>query len=297
MTDDSRNSYRSGSSLGRAVTCAFLWLLTLAASAQEPQPIPHSSVAYGTRDIATAWLAEPTRRYGHGVLGDNVEAAALHIRTRDGQRHSFRLEDDSVFEDLTPRLADIDDDGRDEVWTVRSDAAAGARLEAYALVDGALQLRHATAPIGSGYRWLNPVGIADFDGDGRREAAYVQTPHIGGILTIVRAQGLRLTVVARRRGYSNHAIGSTRLDLAVIADLDRDGGAEIVLPDQRRTRLMVVSLVDGALIERWSGESGPAIGGSLTIEYQPGGWLVRYLTPDDAEITRQIPRNELARLP
>ena len=93
--------------------------------------------------------------------------------------------------------------------------------------------------------------------------------------------GPRLVVVARRRGYSNHAIGSTRLDLAVIADLDRDGGAEIMLPDQRRTRLAVVSLVDGALIERWRGESGPAIGGSLTIETQPAGWVARYLTPDD----------------
>jgi len=271
--------------------------LSSAALAQEPQPIPHGSVAHGTRDIATAWLAEPTRRYGHGVLGDNIEAAALHIQTRDGQRHAFRLEDGSVFEDLTPRLADIDDDGRDEVWTVRSDAAAGARFEAYALIDGALLRRYATTPIGSGYRWLNPVGVADFDGDGRREAAYVQTPHIGGILTIVRPHGAKLGVVARRRGYSNHASGSTRLDLAVIADLDRDGGAEIVLPDQSRTRLAVVSLVDGALIERWRSESGPAIGGSLTIENQPAGWLARYLTPDDAETARQIPRSELAPLP
>ena len=231
------------------------------------------------------------------MLGDNVEAAALHIQMRDGKRHSFRLEDDSVFEDLTPRLADIDGDGRDEVWTVRSDAVDGARLEAYALVDGALQRRHATAPIGSGYRWLNPVGVGDFDGDGRREAAYVQTPHIGGVLTIVRARGPRLAVVARRRGYSNHAIGSTQLDLAVIADLDRDGGAEIILPDQSRTRLAVVSLIDGALIERWRGESGPAIGGSLTLENQPAGWLARYLTPDETEIAQLIPRSELTPLP
>jgi len=281
-----------------AIAVAFAFMsMTFAAVAQEPKPIPHGSVAHGTQDIAAAWLAEPTSRYGHGVLGDNIEAAALHIQTRDGELHAFRLEDDSVFEDLTPRLADIDDDGRDEVWTVRSDAAAGARLEAYALIDGVLQRRFATSPIGSGYRWLNPVGVADFDGDGRREAAYVQTPHIGGILTIVRPHGSKLRVVARRRGYSNHAIGSTRLDLAVIADLDHDGGAEIVLPDQSRTRLAVVSLVDSALIERWRGESGPTIGGSLTIENQPAGWLTRYLKPDETEIAKQIPRNELAPLP
>jgi hypothetical protein len=268
---------------------AFVLLLAMPVLGQAPQPIPHGTVAQGTRDIAAAWLAEPTRRYGHGVLGDDIEAAAIRAQSRDGTRYSLRLEDDSVFEDLTPRLADIDDDGRDEVWTVRSDALAGARLEAYSLVDGALRRRFATPPIGSGYRWLNPVGIDDFDGDGHREAAYVQTPHIGGILIIVRAHGPRLTEVARRRGYSNHAIGSTRLDLAAIADLDRDGGAEIVLPDQGRTRLAAVSLVDGVLVERWRSAPGPAVGGSLTVADEAKGWVARYLTPDHTVVTIPIP--------
>jgi hypothetical protein len=35
-------------------------------------------------------------------------------------------------------------------------------------------------------RRLNPVGFGDFDGDGAMEVAYVQTPHIGGILIVMR---------------------------------------------------------------------------------------------------------------
>ncbi len=262
--------------------------LSVHGRAQEPSPIAHSTIAYGARDIASAWLAAPTRRYGHGVLGDDIEAGALYVQTRDGAQYSVRLDDASVFEDLTPRLADIDGDGLDEVWTVRSDAAAGARLEAYALADGALKRQYSTAPIGTGYRWLNPVGIADFDGNGKREAAYVQTPHIGGILTIVRPDGARLALVARRRGYSTHTAGSTRLDLAAIADLDRDGRADIVLPDQSRTRLVAVSLADGELVERWQSAPGPAVAGSLQLEPSGDAWLAHYKGNDGAVVTNEI---------
>ena len=141
------------------------------ALAQASSPIPHAGIVHGRGNIATVWLAEATRRYGHGVLGDDIEAAALVVVTREGNRYTLRLDDDSVFEDLTPRLADIDGDGQDEVWTVRSDATNGARLEAYGLVDGAVRRVFAAAPIGTGYRWLNPVGIDDFDGWNNRRPA------------------------------------------------------------------------------------------------------------------------------
>ncbi len=266
------------------------------AHGQASTPIPHARIVHGKGNIATAWLAEATRRYGHGVLGDDIEAAALVVVTREGKRHTLRLTDESVFEDLTPRLADIDGDGRDEVWTVRSDATDGARLEAYGLISGAVQRVFAADPIGKGYRWLNPVGIDDFDGDGRKEAAYVQTPHIGGILTIVRPHGSRLVVVARARGYSNHALGSTRLDLAAVADLDGDGSADIVLPDQERRQLVVVSLVNGALVERWRSASGAVVAGGLTLVPDAAGWLARFLALDGATAVIAIPTQALRRL-
>ena len=44
--------------------------------------LPGSTVATGTRDIARAWLAEPTTRYDHGILGDKNTAASMVIELR-----------------------------------------------------------------------------------------------------------------------------------------------------------------------------------------------------------------------
>ena len=61
--------------------------------------LPDGRIAIGTRDIARAWLAEPTTRYDHGILGDKIEAGSVVIETRDGNRQAVRLKDDAVFED------------------------------------------------------------------------------------------------------------------------------------------------------------------------------------------------------
>ena len=100
--------------------------LSLAFIDTPPQPeqpegaLPDGKVVAGSRDIARAWLAEPTTRYDHGILGDRIEAAALVIETRDGKRQTVRLKDDAVFEDLKPRLADLDGDGHDAIVVVKS---------------------------------------------------------------------------------------------------------------------------------------------------------------------------------
>lgn len=273
-----------GSGHGASVCCGAVTVALLGLAGQvfaaAPQPIPHGTVASGEADIRSAWLAGPTEDYPHGVLGDAIEASALVVMTRDGQELTFRLSDGSVFEDTTPRLADIDGDGRDEVWTVRTDGTYGARLEAYGVVDGALVRRFATAPIGTGFRWLNPLGVADFDGDGQREAAYVETPHIGGVLTVVRPVGDRLEVVARRRHYSTHAMGSTRLDLGAIADVDGDGAVDVLVPVQSRQQFILLSLHEGTLRERWRSET-VRIGGGVRLEQNQSGWVIHFSDGQD----------------
>ena len=86
--------------------------------------LPDGKVATGNGEIARAWLAEPTTRYDHGILGDKIEAGALVIETRDGKRQTVRLKDDAVFEDLKPRLADLGRDGHDEIIVVKSNSQA-----------------------------------------------------------------------------------------------------------------------------------------------------------------------------
>jgi hypothetical protein len=209
--------------------------------------LPDGRPAFGGGRIAEAWLIAPTERYDHGVLGDAVEAGGLLVRLKDGGERQLLLPETQVFEDLEPRLADLDRDGEDEVLVVRSSLDAGAVLTVYGLVDDELKL------IAEGpnhlplHRWLNPIGVADFDGDGTVEVAYVETPHIGGILRILSLQDGRLVEEASWAGFSNHEIGSRELRLSAILDFDEDGYPEIFLPSARRRSLRILRYQDGEI--------------------------------------------------
>lgn len=211
--------------------------------------LPDGRPAVGTNDIAQVWLIAPTDRYDHGVLGDAIEAGGLRALLRDGTSADLLLDTDSVFEDLRPRLADLDGDGRDEIIVVRSYLDAGAALSVFGARDGQLRLLAETSPIGQANRWLNPVGAGDFNGDGRQEFAYVETPHIGGILRIVALEGGRLVEKGVRRGVSNHAIGSRALQLSAVLDFDGDGADDILIPTQGRKSLSIISFAGGTFRE------------------------------------------------
>ncbi|WP_206455444.1 FG-GAP repeat domain-containing protein [Aurantimonas marina] len=196
-------------------------------------------------DIAVAWFARPTTRYAHGILGDAIEAGSLVAKTHDGRTIEAVLPETQVFEDLTPRLVDLDGDGRNEVVVIRSDVTKGAALAVYGLVDGQLVERAAIPPIGRPSRWLNVAATADLDGDDRPEIAIVTTPHIGGTLQIYAWQEGKLRLRASRSGYSNHVIGSRDLDLAEVVSLK--GAPALILPNAERTALEVVRLGSDAI--------------------------------------------------
>ncbi len=242
------------------------------ASAEPPSAdaLPDGETGRGVNDIAAAWLIAPTRRYDHGVLGDAIEAGGLRVRLRGGGERDFRLPADSVFEDLRPRVADLDGDGRDEVLVVRSYLEAGAALAVYGVRDGKLVQLAQTDPIGSANRWLNPAGIGDFDGDGGLEIAYVQTPHIGGILYILSFRDGRLRQEGRLRGFSNHAMGSRMLGLSAVLDLDGDGAEELILPADGRRALKILSFAGGEFRELGEVVHGAAIVTDFEIRDRDG---------------------------
>ena len=210
--------------------------------------IPHSKITGGSNDIAMAWLADGTERYAHGVLGDDIEAAALRIRTSEGRDVRLALREEFVFEDLIPRLVDIDDDGSDEILIVRSHRDAGAALVLLGLRGNRLVRISESPAIGVPNRWVNPIAVADFDGDGAKEVAAVETPHIGGKLLLLEIEGRRLREVARYTGYSTHILGSTELEMFAVFDVNGDGVKDIVLPTQDRRELRAVSFAKGRLI-------------------------------------------------
>ncbi|MFQ5759738.1 MAG: FG-GAP repeat domain-containing protein [Acidiferrobacterales bacterium] len=214
---------------------------------EKPEQLPQSRVARGSRDIATVWLAGATNRYQHGVLGDDLEASRLVIELRDGKTLDFELPVTRVFEDLEPRLADLDGDNVDEILVVESDTHLGASLAVYAVVGNKIIRRAATPFLGRSNRWLNPVGVGDFDADGRLDIVLVATPHIGGILRLYRFTIPTLSQFAEVAGVSNHRIGSTELGLGqVVSGSDRD---RLLVPDQSRRSLILFEWSSSGLRE------------------------------------------------
>ena len=159
--------------------------------------------------VTEAEFDAPTTRYGHAVLGDDVEYSQLRIHVeQDGdaeqseagvRRDVFEVDlpVDHVFEDLAPRLWDITGDGLPEVVVVETDVAQGAQLAVYNSTGDKIA---ATPHIGQTNRWLAPVGAADLDGDGHIEVAYIDRPHLAKTLRIWRFHYGKLVEVAAAPG-------------------------------------------------------------------------------------------------
>lgn len=214
-------------------------------AADYPGALPDNRVAKGERGINAAWLSDATTRYRHFVLGSNYEAASLSARLDNGKILKLTLDDDYVFEDRQPRLADIDGDGRDEIVVVRSSLTRGAAVAVIGIVDGQLKIKAETPPTGSANTWVNPAGIADFDGDGALDIAFVQMPHVLGRLRVVTLRRGKLVLTATLEGLSNHVAGSPHLGLAAVADFNGDGVADLAIPSLDRRRMRFVTLKGG----------------------------------------------------
>lgn len=211
--------------------------------------IPDAVISKGKKNIRSAWLTEPTRRYRHGVLGDSIEAGGLKIKNKTQDIKSFNLDLRSVFEDRYVRLADLDKDGDDEMVVVHSYLNRGAALSVLEYKQGGIVIAAETPPIGRRNRWLNPAGIADFDGDGYPEVAIVVTPHIGGRLEIWQYRDRRFSKKMQLKGFSNHFIGSRIQNMSAVADFDGDGIADLALPNSDRTAIRIISFAGGSIAE------------------------------------------------
>jgi len=193
-----------------------------------------------------------TDTYRHGVLGDALEAEGVLVRYDNGEHvicDTVLAGPGRVFEDTAPRLADLNEDGVNEVIAVASHRSYGARLELYGYpgLGQDFQLLSHTPYIGTAFRWLAPVGVADFDNDGRLDIAYVETPHLGKTLKIVTLDGGELVEIASASGFSNHRIGEAFISGGI---RDCGDGPEIVLADSAWRRVVAVRMEATKLVSR-----------------------------------------------
>lgn len=201
----------------------------------------------GADTITSANYAKPVERYGHFALGHPHEYARVLASTRDGRQLTLDLPDDEVFEDLVPRLVQLAAGQPPQLLAIVSQRERGARLVLIELAAQGLAIGAQSAAIGAPNRWLNPVAVADLDGDDRAEIAAVITPHLGGPLKLYRREGAALVELASLAGFSNHVFGST--DLALSVPIKIEGKPRLLVPDARRQRLRVIAFEQGRLIE------------------------------------------------
>ena len=207
--------------------------------------MPERLISESSDSRVFAQYVNPTDKYTHGVIGDRIEAEGMVVAV-DGVFYELQLNEDQVFEDIRPRLYDVDGDGQLEFITIRTNVATGAGIAIYKIRNNQLEEYASVTEIGSFSRWLNIVAIDDLDDDGTVELVWVQTPHIGGILKVAKISPGVLQVLDEEIQYSNHGLGERNLCMSVLTD--QSGTKVFYVPTQSRDSIVGFSFENDNLI-------------------------------------------------
>jgi hypothetical protein len=185
----------------------------LAVRSRIPVPALPDAAPVRLPDGRVALPVEPTQRYRHGVLGDEVEAAGVALVDLDAARvvDAWSLPGDRVVEDrrVVPfpaagphgLVATVSGEGDGGALLVLAEGLAGEPLAPVAVAAGLGQEQR--------QRWRHVLGAS-----GRRLYA-VAAPHLGGPLerwTLTPGDGL-LRREAFELGVTSHREGARELDL------------------------------------------------------------------------------------
>ena len=197
--------------------------------------------------------AVPSKRYGHAVLGDDMEPTEIHAYRFNEKSleliATYTAGGNGVFETIGTLTSDLDRDGKQEILVTRSDNDRGAAHLVLEMRDNKFALKARGGAIGVGNRWSHLLGAFNIDGDAPKVLA-IETPHLAGFLLALRLRGNRLRERARKAGFTTHTIGSR--NLWEFALLRRRGIVEVVVQQIGRRRLSALALFGNRWYSRWS---------------------------------------------
>lgn len=237
-----------------------LWIDQDGTLRSRPREAPSLKVLPDARIVqsesgAVAVLSSPSRRYKHGVIGDDLEAESISVLRpgRDGYQlgAEIRAESGGVFEGISP-LWFRPAPGEEELLAVtESVTELGSRISVYD-PDGKLV---AAGPfIGAPQKWRHLISAGPFGPNGETEIVATRTPHIGGtteFYLLNRDQGT-LEISATGQGYPSHTIYTRNLDAARSGDFDNDGAWELVVPNASYTGLVAVRHTESGVKSVWT---------------------------------------------
>lgn len=235
------------------------------------------------------FLADPTDRYEHGALGDDLEGGSVKLVTLD-PKPALQLEvvlpGDVVAEGIAPLWVDLSGDGvRDLILTLSSDED-GAQV---VVLNEQGEPLAGAAPVGEGQRWRHVIAVDALGPHGELELVEVLTPHLGGIVQYHRWGDHRLESLAQLGEYGSHELGSRNLDQAAVADFDGDERKELLLPGQSARTLAAIRRTADSAEEVWSVAIGGVLQTNIALVSFPDGTLAAGVGHDGPGLRLWLP--------
>ena len=234
-------------------------------------------------------LSDPSDKYSHGVLGDNIEATSVTlIETQPEPRiiTVIPLLENEVIEGISPIWVDINGDEQREIIVTVSDLDLGAGIVIFSETGERL----AEGPkMGRAYRWRHQIGYLTLGPEGENELVVVRTPHIGGVVEYYQYSDGNLTIAAEFTGITSHTIGSRNLDMAALGDFDGDGVNELLLTNPGLTELIAVRRTPAGAEQAWRIAIGGVMSTNLSGVTLPNGKIALAVGRDDGVLTLWLP--------
>lgn len=235
------------------------------------------------------FLTDPTNSYGHGVLGDEIEARSISLIETEGEPSlvsEITVPEGSVVEGTAPIWGDLTGDGAREIIVTVSNRDQGARIMVYSESGEVI----GTGPaVGQGYRWRHQLALGPFGPQEEMELVDVLTPHIGGKVEYYRLNGESLDIVAGITGFTSHEIGSRNLDMAVAGDFDGNGELELLVPTETREELGGLRRVESGIEVAWRVSLGGKLATNIATVTTPEGELAVAVGRKDRRLRIWLP--------